>query len=149
MNFGCTTLGGREKGETILRQAIFALVLIALCGLGACFEWSENAQGNLTSVGLPGIPIWKSKETGTLNPTDFGFTPEEASKFGGLVLVQPPSPPSQSSRYRFYPKEQNHCEDDLKKMLADREQRNAAGPEPYCTETPPSPTTARGHAFIF
>jgi len=97
-----------------------------------------------------GIPVWKANESATpLNPTEFGFTPEEASKLGGLVLVEPPTPPSKNWRYRYYQNGQNHCEEDLKKILADRAQHNVTGPEPYCTDKPTSPPTVRGNAFLF
>ncbi|MBF6558789.1 MAG: hypothetical protein IVW56_00765 [Candidatus Binataceae bacterium] len=82
-----------------------------------------------------------------MNPTDLGFTPEEASKLGGEVLVMPTAN-SKGLRYRYYQIGQNHCEDDLKKMLADRAQQNMTDPAPYCTDNPTRPTMT-GNALVF
>jgi hypothetical protein len=126
-----------------------ALVLFCACVVSACIAWSEDSQGNLQSVGLPGVPIWKSsKPPAPLTPTDLGMTPEEAAKVGGPVLVEPPNPPSSFYRYRFYSAAHNNCESDLQKMLAKRAQSGATGPAPYCTEHPTAPAT-QGNAFAF
>ncbi len=82
-----------------------------------------------------------------MTPTDFGFTPEEASKLGGAVLVMPTAN-SRVFRYKYYQNGQNHCQDDLKKMLADRAQQGATDPEPYCTDNPTAPAPT-GNAFVF
>lgn len=131
------------------RIKLAALVLICACALSGCFEWTENSQGNLQSVGLPGIPIWKSSAPAPpLTPTDVGFTPAEAAKIGGLVLVEPPTPPSRIYRYRFYPAGHNNCESDLKKLLAQRSQSGATGSAPYCTDKPTGPGV-QGNGFFF
>jgi len=31
-----------------------------------CFEWTEDSQGNLKSLGVPGIPLWKASPTPAL-----------------------------------------------------------------------------------
>ncbi len=67
---------------------------------------------------------------------------------GGPVLVEPAGPDSRAYRYRFYPASNNQCENDLKKLLAERKQDGATGPEPYCTDRPTGPPT-RGNALIF
>ena len=82
-----------------------------------------------------------------MTPTDLGFTPEEASKLGGEVLVMPTAN-SKGLRYRFYQVGQNHCQDDLKKMLADRAQQNVTDPPPYCTDNPTQPQV-KGNALVF
>jgi hypothetical protein len=131
------------------RAKLFALALICTCAVSACFQWTEDSQGNLQSVGLPGVPIWKSSAPpAELKPADLGFTPEEASKFGGPVLVEPPAPGSRAYRYRFYSAGNNKCESDLKKLLAERRSSGATGPEPYCTNRPTGPAT-RGNGFVF
>jgi hypothetical protein len=83
-----------------------------------------------------------------MTPTEAGFTPEEAAKIGGLVLVEPPTPPSRAYRYRFYPAAKNNCESDLQKMLAARAQSGATGPAPYCTDRPTAPNM-EGNALFF
>jgi hypothetical protein len=131
-----------------LRLAILGILVACLCVFAGCFEWTEDSQGNLQSVGVPGVPIWQSKEPPTLmKPTDLGFTPEEASKLSGPVLVMPTAN-SRAFRYRYYQTGQNHCQDDLNKMLADRAQQNATGPAPYCSDNPAAPANT-GNALVF
>jgi hypothetical protein len=136
------------KRESLLRRALLAALVTCLCLLGGCFEWTEDSQGNLQSVGVPGVPIWQSKSPPTpLKPTDLGFTSEEASKISGPVLVMPTAN-SRTLRYRFYQTGQNHCQEDLDKMLTERAQQNATDPEPYCTDNPTAPS-AGGNAGLF
>jgi hypothetical protein len=40
--------------------ALLCAALIAITAVG-CFEWTEDSQGHLKSVGVPGVPIWKAK----------------------------------------------------------------------------------------
>ena len=112
------------------RTKLAALVLVCACAFSACFQWTEDSQGNLQSVGLPGVPIWKSSTPPpALTPTELGFTPEEAAKVGGLVLVEPPTPPARAYRYRYYSAANNNCQTDLKKLLAAREQNRKLADE--------------------
>ena len=115
-----------------------AVLLFCLIALAGCFEWTQDSQGNLQSVGLPGMPVWQSSQPPPpLAPTTLGFTPEEAAKISGPVLVMPTS--SGQYRYRFYQTGQNHCVEDLQKMMAERATSYAVGPAPYCTDQPPAP----------
>lgn len=128
--------------------------LLLLCSLTAtgCFAWTEDSRGNLTSVGLPGIPLWQAHPDAAsaqpITPTDMGFTREEASRLGGPVMVIPPDSASAVWRYRYYQAGGNRCEDDLKKMLQERAAIGATGPAPYCTSNPTIPP-AKGSAFLF
>jgi hypothetical protein len=127
------------------------VVLLVLCVFtaSACFEWTEDAQGNLQSVGLPGVPIWKSNAPpAPVTPQTMGMTPEEAANVGGPVLVEPSAPPNRMYRYRFYPAASNTCEADLQKLLAERAQSDATGPAPYCTDHPTAPPV-EGNAALF
>lgn len=154
----------------VVRRAILVLVAICCCALAGCFEWTEDSQGNLQSVGLPGVPVWKSKaRPAPPTPEDMGLTPEEAAKVSGPMLVLPPDQSSKLTRYRYYQTGQNKCQEDLAKVLAERAASNATGDAPYCTETssttqPPSttqttqssqpaqapaPPASTGGAFIF
>jgi hypothetical protein len=136
--------------------------------LAGCFEWTEDPHGNLQSVGLPGLPVWKSKTPpAPLTPAEMGYTPEEASKISGPILVEPPDASVKNYRYRYYQTGQNNCQEDLRKMLAARAASNATGPLPYCTDTssapspsaesasapsqsvPAPPPAAKGSAFVF
>ncbi len=91
-------------------------------------------------MGLPGLPVWQSsKPAAPLSSTDLGFTPEQAAKFGGPVLVIPAAPPSRAYQYRYYEAGQNHCQDDLEKLLDLRAREQAIGPAPYCTDKPAAP----------
>jgi hypothetical protein len=127
------------------------LVVAAICGcvLAGCFQWTEDQQGNLQSVGVPGLPLWKSKTPpAPIKLTDMGMTPEEASKVSGPVLVLPPDQSTKAYRYKYYPTGHNNCPQDLARLLSDRASSNAAGDPPYCTETPTAPS-AKGNAFVF
>jgi len=131
-----------------LRQMLLGALVASLCVISGCFQWTEDSQGKLQSAGLPGLPIWQSKEPpATVKPTDFGFTPEEASKMSGEVLVMPTAN-SGGMRYKFYQTGENHCQDDLDKMLAERAQLNSSDPAPYCTDHPTQPP-AKKNAFVF
>ena len=124
------------------------MVAISCCLLAGCFQWTEDQQGNLQSVGMPGVPLWKSKTPpAPINLTDMGLTPEEASKVSGPVLVLPPDQTSKYTRYRYYQTGNNNCQRDLTKLLAERA-ADATGDPPYCTETP-TPPVAKGNAFVF
>ena len=131
-----------------MRRAVLVVVAICCCALAGCFSWTEDQQGNLQSVGLPGVPLWKSKTPPKpISLTDMGMTPEEASKVSGPVLVLPPDQSSKTTRYRYYQTEHNNCQQDLAKLLAVRA-TDATGDPPYCTETPTAPVS-KGNALIF
>lgn len=99
-------------------------------------------------MGVPGLPIWQSsKPAAPLNPTEMGFTPEQAAQFGGPVLVIPPVAPSRATQYRYYQAGQNHCQDDLAKLLEARGQQAGAEGSPYCTDKPAAPEN-HGSGFI-
>jgi len=129
--------------------AFAAIIVLASCAMTGCFEWTQDPQGNTTSFGIPGAgaPIWQSKSNPPpLNPTDAGMTPEEAAKVGGPVLVWPPSATVKTWRYRYYLAGQNHCQDDLNKILAERAQNGETGDTPYCSDAPSAP--ANKAAFV-
>ena len=131
-----------------MRRAVLVVVAICCCALAGCFSWTEDQQGNLQSVGLPGVPLWKSKTPPKpISLTDMGMTPEEASKVSGPVLVLPPDQLSKTTRYRYYQTDHNNCQQDLAKLLAVRAS-DATGDLPYCTETPTAPVS-KGNALIF
>ena len=131
-----------------MRRAVLVAVAICCCALAGCFSWTEDQQGNLQSVGLPGVPLWKSKTPPKpISLTDMGMTPEEASKVSGPVLVLPPDQSSKTTRYRYYQTDHNNCQQDLAKLLAVRAS-DATGDPPYCTETPTAPVS-KGNALIF
>jgi len=147
------------------------VVAIWCCGLAGCFEWTEDPHGNLQSVGLPGLPVWKSKTPpAPPTPAEMGYTPEEAAKLGGPILVEPPDASVKTYRYRYYQADQNNCQDDLQKMLSQRAASGATGPAPYCSGTssitsassqyappqsapppsaPPQSPAAKGNEFVF
>ncbi|MFZ2062400.1 MAG: hypothetical protein WAU82_15420 [Candidatus Binatus sp.] len=156
-----------------MRRAVLVVVAIWCCGLAGCFEWTEDPHGNLQSVGLPGLPVWKSKTPpAPMTPAEMGYTPEEASKMGGPILVEPPNGSVKMYRYRYYQTGQNNCQQDLQKMLAERAASNATGAAPYCADSsgaplassasasspsasspsasaPPPAPTAKGNEFVF
>lgn len=146
-----------------MRRAVLVVVAIWCCGLAGCFEWTEDPHGNLQSVGLPGLPVWKSKTPPTpMTPAEMGYTPEEASKISGPILVEPPDGSVKIYRYRYYQTGQNNCQEDLQKMLAARAASNSTGLAPYCADTssasspsassplvPPQSPTAKGNEFVF
>ena len=155
---------GRATG--VLKRALLVIVAICFCALTGCVEWTQDPHGNLQSIGVPGLPLWQSKKPPEPpTPSEMGYTPEEASKLGGPILVEPPVPPLKAYRYRYYQIGQNNCQEDLQRMLAERAASNATGLAPYCTETSsatttPSATTpsadtsssppvSKGNAFVF
>jgi hypothetical protein len=152
-----------ERKGDIVKRATLLVVAICCCALAGCFEWSEDPHGNLQSVGVPGVPIWKSsKQPAPLTPTEAGFSPDEASRLSGSVLVEPPSSSVKVYRYKYYQTGNNSCQEDLKRMLAERAANNETGAEPYCTDnassTPPTvpptssspmPPAVKGGAFVF
>ncbi len=128
------------------KMAVAAL-LLGLAGLAGCFEWTQDSQGHLQSVGLPGVPVWQSSQPPPpVAPANLGFTPEEASKISGPALVIPGAG-SAPYRYRFYQAGQNHCAEDLQQLLAERATSYANGPAPYCTDKPTEPP-AKGGSFM-
>ena len=130
-----------------MRPLTFAALLLCLCLLAGCFEWTQDSQGNLQSVGLPGVPVWQSSAPPPSLPTQLGFTPDEAAKMSGPVLVMPSG--SGMYRYRFYQNGQNHCAEDLQKMLALRASTSATDPAPYCSDNPTPPPAKRGSFMAF
>src|SRR5262245_66477327 len=34
--------------------------LLSLLSLTSCVEWTTDRQGNLQSIGLPGVPVWQT-----------------------------------------------------------------------------------------
>ena len=131
------------------RPAVIVVMAICCCTLAGCLAWSEDQNGNLKSVGLPGIPVWQAKKPGPpQGTTDTGLTPDQASQVSGPVLVVPPDQPDQVAHYHYYQTGQNNCQQDLAKLQAERGGSNSGGPVPYCTETPAAPPS-KGTAFVF
>jgi hypothetical protein len=132
-----------------LRRAVLVVVEICCCALAGCLEWTEDRNGQLKSVGLPGVPVWTAKKPPPPQGlTDMGLTPDQASKVSGPVLVVPPDQTSQVTRYHYYEAGQNNCQQDLAKLQAEKGGSNSGGQEPYCTETPAAPPS-KGTAFVF
>jgi hypothetical protein len=132
-----------------LRRAVLVSLVICSCALAGCLQWTEDQQGSLQSVGVPGVPLWKSKTPpAPIKLTDMGMTPEEASRVSGPVLVLPPDQSLKVYRYKYYPTGHNNCQKDLARLLADRASSNATGDAPYCTDTPTAPAS-KGNAFVF
>lgn len=122
-----------------MRSLVIATLLLCITGLAGCFEWTQDSQGNLQSVGLPGVPVWQSSAPPPpVSPGTLGYTQEEAAKMSGPVLVMPTT--AGPYRYRFYQTGQNHCVEDVEKLLAERANNTYAnGPAPYCTNQPTMP----------
>jgi hypothetical protein len=130
-----------KKLKTSLRRTFAVMAILNLGLTVGCFEWTQDEQGNLRSLGLPGVPVWQSKATPVpMTPSDMGFAPEESAKMSGPVLVVPPDNSSRAWRYRYYQTGQNKCQADLQKMLDERAQLGTGGAEPYCTDHPTQPT---------
>lgn len=51
-------VGGSSPSLTTL---VFAICLLAALHLMSCIEWTTNGQGQLQSVGVPGIPVWQNQ----------------------------------------------------------------------------------------
>src|SRR5438128_9384493 len=75
--------------------ALLCTALVTMTAVG-CFEWTEDSQGNLKSVGVPGVPFWKAADTNsqpsTANSADAAaaINPEEAQlEVAGSAPAQP------------------------------------------------------------
>ena len=135
------------KGVT-MRIAISRALLLCLCLLAGCFTWTQDSQGNLRSVGLPGVPVWQSSAPPPLiSPTQMGFTPDEAAQMSGPVLVIPSA--SGAYHYRFYQTGQNHCAADVQKLMASRDATPTNDPAPYCSDKPTEPAAKTGNFMGF
>jgi hypothetical protein len=133
-----------------VRSLVVATLLLCITGLPGCLEWSQDSQGNLQSVGLPGVPVWQSSAPPPpVSPSTLGYTQEEAAKMSGPVLVMPTT--AGPYRYRFYQTGENHCAEDLAKLLTERANNTYVnGPAPYCTNQPTMPPAQKsGGAFGF
>ena len=175
MVIGPAAADERRVAVTVFsRRAVVAVVVLCLCTLAGCFSWTEDQNGNLQSAGLPGLPLWKSKTPPPPpTPAQMGYTPDEASKLSGPILVEPPDGSVKTYRYRYYSTGHNNCQEDLQKILAARP-ADSSSLAPYCTQpswalpvSPPSesvptesappqsvpaqapPPPAKGSAFIF
>ena len=130
-----------------MRRVTLSLLSAVLLLTAGCFSWTEDQNGNLQSVGLPGVPVWQSKAPPPeVTPASVGFLPDEAAKMGGPVLVEPND--NGPWRYHFYQADQNHCDDDLKKLLAARPANSPADTMPYCS-LHPTQAPIKGHALLF
>ncbi len=132
-----------------MRSLAFACLLLCITSLAGCFEWTQDSQGNLQSVGLPGVPVWESKAPPPpVTPSTLGYTQEEAAQMSGPVLVTPSA--SGSYHYRFYQTGQNHCAEDVPKIMASRAAYPTNDPAPYCTNQPTMPPAQKnGSLFAF
>jgi hypothetical protein len=173
MVIGSAAVDERRAAVTVLsRRAVLVVTAVCLCALAGCFSWTEDQNGNLQSVGLPGVPLWKSKTPPPPpTPAQMGYTPDEASRLSGPILVEPPDATVRTYRYRYYQTGHNNCQADLQKILAARAP-DASGLAPYCTDTssassasapsesappqsvppqsvPAPPPPATGSAFVF
>jgi hypothetical protein len=127
----------------------FAVVLVFPCLLHGCFQWTQNPQGNVQSVGVAGATVWQSKNASKpITPGDLGIPADQAAKMGGPVLVIPGDSSNPQWRYRFYYANNNQCTADVAKQLAVRSQQNISGPAPFCSENPPPPSL-QGHGLLF
>ena len=140
------------------------MVLAIYCFfLAGCIAWTEDQNGQLKSIGLPGVPVWQAKKPSPPQGlTDMALTPDQASKVSGPVLVVPPDQPNEPTRYHYYETGQNNCQQDLAKLLAEKGGSTSSGQRvtqqlaqlawtpqaPYCTETPAAPPS-KGTAFVF
>ncbi len=50
------------RESRLSRTVLVSIALLLLVAAAGCFVWSEDAHGNLESVGLPGIPVWKASK---------------------------------------------------------------------------------------
>jgi hypothetical protein len=64
------------------------------------------------------------------------------------VFHGPPAPPSKAWGHRYYQTGHGHCEDDLKNIVANPQQKGITGHAPYCTDNPTAPPM-KGEALIF
>lgn len=96
---------------------------------------------------LPALPslTWDSSAPPpAVTPTQLGFDSDDAP-MAGPVLVIPSA--SGAYHYRFYPAGENHCADDVQKMMSSRAAYPRNDPAPYCTDKPTGPT-ARSGSFV-
>jgi hypothetical protein len=132
-----------------MRSTLAALALCCSALISGCFQWTQNPQGNVQSVGVAGTTVWQSKSASKpITPADLGIPADQAAKMGGPVLVIPADSSNPQYRYRFYYANNNQCSADLAKQLVVRSQQNISGPAPFCSENPPQPSL-QGHGLLF
>jgi hypothetical protein len=132
----------------MMRVRILLPLLSLLCLFAGCVQWTQDSQGHLQSVGLPGVPVWQSSAPPPpVSPTQLGFTPDEAAQMSGPVLVIPSA--SGAYHYRFYQGGQNHCAADVQKLMAARAVNPTNDPAPYCSDKLTAPTAKTGSFMGF
>jgi hypothetical protein len=45
------------------------ITAVSLVLAAGCVEWTEDSQGNLRSIGIPGVPVWKAQASPTPTPS--------------------------------------------------------------------------------
>ncbi|HXN85401.1 MAG TPA: hypothetical protein VN867_04985 [Candidatus Binataceae bacterium] len=102
-----------------MKHATLVTMIICLCAFAGCFMWSTDTK------------------------TGNEVTPDEASRMkSGPTLIIPSA--AGTYTYRSYQPGQNHCAEDLQKMLDDRARNGANGPVPYCGEMNVGPVQVHG-----
>ena len=130
------------------RAVVGLLLLFGTGTLAGCVTWTQDSQGHVRSVGLPGVPLWQSTAPAApVTPSQMGFTPDEAAQMSGPVLVIPSA--SGTYHYRFYQSGQNHCTEDLQKLMASRAAYPSNDPAPYCSDKPTEPAAKSGSFMGF
>ena len=113
------------------------------------FRWGEGSCAQRRRSECPEQPNPSgSRKPPPVTPTDLGVSPEEAAKVSGPVLVLPPTATVKSWQYRYCHTGQNHCQDDLPKLLAARVRNGESGDAPYCTDSPTAPPS-EGSFVVF
>jgi hypothetical protein len=109
-------------------KTLFCAVLISLIVLVGC---AQGTQGNLEWTGVSQLPASQSKNPSA--PVSIApITPEQAERINssGPALVS--CAPNGVCAYQTYPPGDNHCAEDLKKILAARAANGAIESAPYC-----------------
>src|SRR5215469_14750195 len=107
-----------------MRWILAAALLCCPVLVFGCFQWTQNPQGKIQSVGVAGTTVWQPKQPSKpIAPADLGIPADQAAKMGGPVLVIPGDSGNPQYRYRFYYANNNQCAADLAKQLALRRQQ--------------------------
>jgi hypothetical protein len=148
-----------------MRRLLLTGVILHLSVISGCSTWTQDVQNKLPSVRWPSLPAlpsllalpklpalpsltWDSSvPPPAVTPTQLGFDSDDAASMAGPVLVIPSA--SGAYHYRFYPADQNHCADDVRKMTASRPAYPSDDPGPYCTDKPTAPTAKTGSFMGF
>jgi hypothetical protein len=123
----------------MMRRFLLTGVILHLSVMSGCSAWTQDVQNKLPSDSSAPPPA--------ATPTQLGFISDDAAPMAGPVLVIPSA--SGAYHYRFYQAGENHCTEDVQKLMASRAAYPTNDPAPYCSDKPTEPAAKTGSFMGF